>query len=96
MTFTDEDTKVSKYFLKELVKGSCGMSLAKVLFETTYNFDPDILEIAMDLIEAYGDNCGKGAKKGEYYSTIIKDIKATYHGAFENRKQNGEWLLTIK
>ena len=43
------------------------MSLAEVVFKTAYNFDPDIQDIVLDLIEAYGDNCGKDAKKGKYY-----------------------------
>lgn len=95
-TITDEDNAIAQYFLRELVQGSCQMSLAKVLFDTTYNFDPDVLDIALDLIEAYGENCGKGAKKGEYYKTVIVTIRAKYHGPFENRKQNGEWLMTIE
>lgn len=96
LTFNDEDNKIAEYFLKELVEGSCRMSLAKVLFETAYSFDPDIQDIVFDLIKAHGDNCGEGAKKGEYYRTVVETIKAKYHTAFDNRKQNGEWLMTFK
>lgn len=93
---TNEDHKIADYFLKELVDGSCRMSYAKVLFETAYNFDPDILDIVSDLIKAHDDNCGKGAQKGEYYQTIVVSIRAKYRTAFHNRKQNGEWLMTIR
>jgi hypothetical protein len=96
MTFTDEDTKIAEYFLKELVEGSCRMSLAEVVFKTAYSFDPDIQDIVFDLIEAYGDNCGKDAKKAKYYQTVIDTIKGKYRTAFDNRKQNGEWLMTFK
>lgn len=96
MTFNDEDNQIAKYFLKELVEGSCRMSLAEVLFETTYRFDPDIQGIVFGLIEAYGDKCGKGAKKGEYYEKVVDAIRAKYRTPFDNRKQNGEWLMTFK
>jgi hypothetical protein len=72
------------------------MSMAEVVFKTAYDFDPDIQDLVVDLIEAYGDNCGKDAKQAKYYEKVVDKIRAGYRSAFSNRKTNGEWDMTFK
>lgn len=93
---TEEDKEMAEYFLYELINGSCKMSFLEELFRTTYNFSPEISELAVNLIDKYLDGCDE-AKSGKYYQAIVETIARNYKSMFVARKktESGQWDASI-
>lgn len=84
---TEEDKKMALIFLKDLVEKSCPMAVVEGIFHFQYAFDFTLLGLARYISNNVEENCLQ-----KEYEMVRKTIAWKNKGAFENRKQAGEWL----
>lgn len=85
---TAEDRKMALKFMKELIEKSCPMAVVEGIFHFQYSFDYTLVGLARYISENIEENCLQ-----KEYESVRKTIAWKYKGAFENRKQLGEWML---
>lgn len=85
---TAEDKNMALVFMKELVEKSCPMAVVEGIFHFQYAFDYTLVGLARYISESIEENCLE-----KEYESVRKTIAWKYKGAFEHRKQLGEWML---
>lgn len=85
-SINDEDTRVAKSLLTELINRSCQMAVVEGL----QSLDISLMSIA-ESIYTITSNCNNAKNKGKYYEAIRNTISVKWKSAFSVRKQTGEW-----
>jgi hypothetical protein len=83
----DADIEKATTLFKELLEKSCEEdAIVSNVFTA-----PRLTNLAITIVRTSFTNCQNGTNDGKYYENVRKTIALKNKGAFETRKQTGEW-----
>lgn len=64
------DHQHAEIFLKELVEGTCKMSIVEGLFRSTFSFNPSLSSILKAIAKSYASKCNGAIHEVKFYTVI--------------------------